>query len=103
MGEPGVHAGAIGAVTIQVEPGGAAEAGWPPDQTDRYPGAVRRRRPFPAYLIAIGAERPLHRGLFQGALSAAGQMQCADLGGTVKRFIAQTDLLADILLATLHV
>src|SRR5690606_11923885 len=103
MGEPGVHARSVSAITIEIERRNAVQCGRAAYQADGYPGAIRRSRPFPAYLVILRVEGTFHRGLLEYSLGAAGQLQCAYLRRAIQRLVTQPDLRTGVLLATLHV
>ncbi|MNQ89133.1 hypothetical protein D3C85_1044310 [compost metagenome] len=103
MGEPGVEAFTVGAITIEVEGRRLAEPVALDHQADGYLGAVGCGRPQALADVGIGIEGAEYGCFLEDFLLAAGQFQLAHLRRAIQRLVAQADPLADKLQAVLHV
>ncbi len=103
VGEPGVEAVTVGAVAIEVERCGLAEAVAAADQADGNLRAVLGGGPDAPTFIGVRIEGAFHRGFLEHCLRAVGQRQLPDLCRSVERFVAQADHRAGELQRVLYV
>ncbi len=103
VGEPGVEAVAVGAVTIEVERCGLAEAVAAADQADGNLRTVLGGGPDAPTFIGVRIEGAFHRGFLEHLLRAVGQGQLADLRRAIQRLVAQADHRAGEFQRVLHV